>query len=327
MATRKGKADNKHASSSRKHVGRGKKRNKTTPIIARESTGMPITRSLRIELTDRPRQAVFATVELLENILLYVPAKQVFALQRTAKQFRDIVTTSVRLQQKLLLQPPVASSAGLLAFKDEKLALISNYADVDLGLQQGLELQTFLAQPALYSNSILHLVPARKPRARPSMWLDCDSLALGIPSGFKKVSGHHSWKKTYLTDRPCKDAYVFAFWEIRAKSYIRGDVRLKHLTTEDFHGFTLGSLVHAALSAVETRADGANRPSECYVGGTLRSHDGPAIDLIRALEAETGKAATFYHLQIAMRDILLVDDGELSAARVFGDTMKPNDGQ
>ncbi|KAK5706097.1 hypothetical protein LTR97_001083 [Elasticomyces elasticus] len=318
MATRKRKADNKNASPSRKRVGRGKKRNKTTPIIARESRGMPITRSLRIEITDRPRQAVFATAELLENILLHVPAKQVFALQRTAKQFRDI---------KLFLQPPIACSAGLLAFKDEKLALVSNFADIDLGLQQGLELQTFLAQPAFHSNSILHLVPARKPRARPSMWLDCDSLALGIPSGFKKISGDHSWKKTYLTDRPCKDAYVFAFWEIRAKSYIRGDVRLKHLTTEDSHGFTLGSLVDAALAAVETRADGANRASECYVGGTLRSHDGPVIDLIRALEAETGKAATFHHLQIAMRDVLLVDEGELSAARVFGETMKPNDGQ
>lgn len=55
--------------------------------------------------TDGPRQAVFKTAELLENILLHLPAVKIFGVQRVCRQFRDVVATSAVIRQKLFLQP------------------------------------------------------------------------------------------------------------------------------------------------------------------------------------------------------------------------------
>jgi hypothetical protein len=54
--------------------------------------------------TDGPRQAVFKTAELLENILLHLPAMNIFGVQRVSRQFRDIVATSIAIRQKLFLK-------------------------------------------------------------------------------------------------------------------------------------------------------------------------------------------------------------------------------
>ncbi|KAK5697771.1 hypothetical protein LTR17_023830 [Elasticomyces elasticus] len=327
MATRKRKADDKDASSSRKRVGRGKKRNKTTPIIARETTGMPITRSLKIEITDRPRQAVFATAELLEHILLFVPAKQVFELQHTAKQFRDIVTTSIQLRRKLFLHPPVASSAGLLAFKDEKLVLVANSPAVDLGLQEGLGRRTSLAQPATHINKISYLAGS-EVRGPPRVWDDCHVIAFySFGGGPLKITCDGSWRKTYLTDGPCKEAHIRVSWGVPGEIDMWGTVRLEHVTIEDSRGFNIGSLVDAAFAAIWKGRDDTDEPNTCEVAGVRRSHDGPAIDLVRALEAETGTKATLIYMEIAMLDVLVVDEGQLSAARVLGKAIESNDGQ
>ncbi|KAK3619098.1 hypothetical protein LTR56_024256 [Elasticomyces elasticus] len=298
MATRKRKANDKDASLPRKRAGRGKKRNKATAIIARETTGMPITRSLRIEITDRPRQAVFATAELLENILLFVPAKQVFKLQRTAKQFRDNVTTSIQLRRKLFLHPP-----------------------------EGLGRRTFLAQPATHINKIFYLAGSEL-RGPPRVWDDYHILPFHTSFGGPvKITCDGSWKKTYLTDRPCKEAHIRVSWGFPGEIDIWGTVRLEHVTTEDSRGFDIGSLVDAAFAAIWKGRDDTDEPNTCEVAGVRRSHDGPAIDLVRALEAETGTKATLVYMEIAMLDVLVVDEAQLSAARVLGKAIESNDGQ
>ncbi|KAI7180984.1 hypothetical protein KC316_g8534 [Hortaea werneckii] len=53
--------------------------------------------------TDAARRAVFETAELLENIFIQLPPRKIFVFQRVCKQFRDIVATSVKLQQRLFL--------------------------------------------------------------------------------------------------------------------------------------------------------------------------------------------------------------------------------
>ena len=63
---------------------------------------MRVTRTMKI---DAPRQAVFKTAELLENILMHLPVKTVFGIQRVCRQFRDIVGTSTSIRQQLFLQP------------------------------------------------------------------------------------------------------------------------------------------------------------------------------------------------------------------------------
>lgn len=46
-------------------------------------------------------QAVFNTAELLENIFLFLPVKDIFKSMRVSRQFRDIVTTSTLIHRAL----------------------------------------------------------------------------------------------------------------------------------------------------------------------------------------------------------------------------------
>lgn len=54
--------------------------------------------------TDGSRQAVFRTAELLENILVHLPAKTIFGCQRVSRQFRDVIATSAAIRYKLFLK-------------------------------------------------------------------------------------------------------------------------------------------------------------------------------------------------------------------------------
>ncbi|OTA22973.1 hypothetical protein BTJ68_14019 [Hortaea werneckii EXF-2000] len=65
------------------------------------STTRRVTRGMT---TDAARRAVFGTAELLENIIMQLPPRKIFVIQRVCKQFRDIVATSVKLQQRLFLR-------------------------------------------------------------------------------------------------------------------------------------------------------------------------------------------------------------------------------
>ncbi|KAI6842891.1 Arp2/3 complex 16 kDa subunit ARPC5 [Hortaea werneckii] len=64
----------------------------------------PTRRITRGMTTDAARRAVFDTAELLENILMQLPPRKIFVIQRVCKPFRDIVATSVKLQQRLFLR-------------------------------------------------------------------------------------------------------------------------------------------------------------------------------------------------------------------------------
>jgi hypothetical protein len=50
-------------------------------------------------------QAVFQTSELVENILVHLPAKTVFGVQRVSKSFNNAVKNSLPIKEKLFLRP------------------------------------------------------------------------------------------------------------------------------------------------------------------------------------------------------------------------------
>lgn len=54
--------------------------------------------------TDAARKAVFNTSELLEAILVCLPPKTLFGVQRVSKQFQAIIATSVPIQEKMFLR-------------------------------------------------------------------------------------------------------------------------------------------------------------------------------------------------------------------------------
>ena len=56
--------------------------------------------------------ALMNTAELLEHLLLHVPARDLLVSQRVCRHFRDIVVTSKKLRRHLLLLPPVTAAHG-----------------------------------------------------------------------------------------------------------------------------------------------------------------------------------------------------------------------
>lgn len=57
--------------------------------------------------------SVFAIPELLENILLHLPERDLLLAQRVNRCFRNVTTASVHLQRKLFLTADPKSKGGL----------------------------------------------------------------------------------------------------------------------------------------------------------------------------------------------------------------------
>ena len=51
-----------------------------------------------------PCQGVLGTTELLEHIISFLPMKKIFTVQRVSKQWRDVVTTSPSIEEKMFLR-------------------------------------------------------------------------------------------------------------------------------------------------------------------------------------------------------------------------------
>ncbi|KAK4493804.1 hypothetical protein PRZ48_014989 [Zasmidium cellare] len=76
----------------------------TTRKTLRTSKPAAPARITRGMTTDAARKAVFNTSELLENILVHLPARKLFTIQRVNQQFKEAIEGSVEIQQKMFLR-------------------------------------------------------------------------------------------------------------------------------------------------------------------------------------------------------------------------------
>lgn len=60
---------------------------------------------------------VFATVELLETVLLKLPIRDLLLVQRTNKQWQAVITGSKKVQRALFFEPVTSSPISLLLSK------------------------------------------------------------------------------------------------------------------------------------------------------------------------------------------------------------------
>ncbi|KAK5680189.1 hypothetical protein LTS10_007116 [Elasticomyces elasticus] len=215
--------------------------------------------------TDGPRQAVFATAELIENILMNAPVKSIFGSQRVSRQFRDVVATSVNLQQRMFLRPPqpVLTEVWTLVPKsedeeesedsDEEYCIVRVPASADLtaitasiGVDQAsLRLPVTVLNPCLK----LHELPVQyQPTIIERMENPRESLLLNVSERMLLEPG--TWRSMYLTDQPCKRALVCGSWRIKCKGKpLTHGVLYVDIQTQSPHGFTLGALLDSALRA------------------------------------------------------------------------------
>ncbi|KAK4958801.1 hypothetical protein LTR10_003598 [Elasticomyces elasticus] len=269
-------------------------------------------------------QAVFNTAELLESILLHLSAKQVFGVQRVCKQFRDIVATSILLQQKLFLRTSRVDSGDMLAVKYGELVTLSpNIICPKLAMADSMARPDtlLLARPAIHWNGMTELtIGARRAVDRLTGYgeiLTLEPHHYGIKRGMA-VIGEGSWKSMYPADRPCQRARVHVHWSMNTKPRTYGCMRCSDATTEDPRGFTLGGLVAKAVTDVLPCMDmERDKPFLYEVGNEQRQHVGSGMSLIRQLEAESGKRAVIGKLRFAMEDVVFPDEKERSQIKVL----------
>jgi hypothetical protein len=60
-------------------------------------------------------QAVFQTSELVENILVHLPAKTIFGVRRVSKSFSNAVKNSLPIKEKLFLRPRLKNTHKVIA--------------------------------------------------------------------------------------------------------------------------------------------------------------------------------------------------------------------
>lgn len=73
--------------------------------VARTTSDSGITpRITRAMALSASRHAVLETTELLESILVYLPFKELFVIQRVSRRFRDVIASSNQLQTKMFLR-------------------------------------------------------------------------------------------------------------------------------------------------------------------------------------------------------------------------------
>lgn len=75
---------------------------------SRSTRSAPITtstRTTRLMGPDAPCRAVFNTAELLEIIILFLPARSIWSACRVSQQWKSLCNTSLAIQMKLRIKP------------------------------------------------------------------------------------------------------------------------------------------------------------------------------------------------------------------------------
>ena len=269
--------------------------------------------------TDGPRKAVFDTAELLENVMLYVPPKNVFGAQRMCRQFRDIVATSVKLRQKLFLRSTgqeeeswslqVPLEAGYLFLPTIRAAKPYWSTSRDTGAQDPR------SESKRVTPTQLNLLRSLNHR---SWGATSSSRAAAFPFEtanlpFKIIQyTKASWRGTFLTDPPCREATISLFWKAKAKPPIEG--RVIRTVASDV-GVTLGQLVDAALYKIGQ--------VQAWIKNKITSHEATTlVDVVAALGAVTGSSVMVDvpYTHIDVKGVTIPTEEEWAMMRECGNT-------
>ncbi|KAK5746866.1 hypothetical protein LTR17_000496 [Elasticomyces elasticus] len=274
------------------------------------STEKRVTRAMT---TDAPRRAVFATAELLENILMHTPIKAVFVAQRVCTQFRDIVAGSLQLQQKLFLWLPtlqsterwtVVAADGPIYYPTLRVVRLDSTEALPPNVTVNTRKQSCLYKPATTLNPQFE---AKHVRDNPAVMqhfaartpYNAEHIGLQEPTARSTaLTNSGSWRKMYFTDRPCNKARLRINWFIATTPCLYGSIA-GTAQTQEIRGFTTGALIEAVLDEEQLLYHHFRGVDE------ICSSETSVNSIIRKLEIETGKTATLTLLDIQMHDVLL----------------------
>lgn len=232
------------------------------------------TRITRLMGLDAPRRAVFNTAELLEIILLFLPARSVYSACRVSQQWNALVRTSIAIQQKLLIKPSTPKQAWQVSNHDCSV--------VPAETPPLLELNTDTETPVVVNPVIINPLLAAPYESLGCLIAPCpvwDTVKLTISDKTmnKMNLGRpaRSSLLSQLTDPPCQKVVIKRRWqskekvepggrEIRDTGYMRWAVQK---SAQD--GVTFGDLFHA----LQSRGSNHHHPttSQANSSGTLNT--------------------------------------------------------
>jgi len=269
-----------------------KKKSKTPTDQGPVSQNTRVTRACSARRAEKSAKAVFNTTELLEQILLNLPAKNVFAVQRVNTFFRDVIRGSISIRRALFLEPLSEQTIWKLQYIDGRdfdsyKDYVWNVGDVTFVPCQSADDDGAARQ----TKNTTYATPVRlNPLLKDTTGYEESLDLLADPSwsgnsaifslAFKmSLAGVPSWRDTYITAPPCKTATFRLVW--RHGQYEGG----KFVFVEDAAGLTLGTLVDNVLKQVQPKI---HFDKTGAVRGTLSERDCSLETLFANLTAQHG---------------------------------------
>ena len=195
---------------------------------------------------------VFATVELLELVLLDLDPVTLFAIQRVCKQWKCLIAGSHRLQEHMFLRAPacnnnkpkpnrqLSTQCPTTTTKSTTHATWDDYKQENVNYNYNDTNETETDANDIDASSI-RLSPILQPNTftfptRTKLAVSCVQTSL--------LSGHPSWHNMYLSFPACKSTTVALWWTLGDS--MRGSVYLESLAGSD--GLRFRDVVEAALA-------------------------------------------------------------------------------
>lgn len=241
---------------------------------SRSARSAPITPPIRITQLmglDAPRRAVLNIAELLEIILLFLPARSVYSACRVSQQWNALVETSIAIQRKLLIKPSTPKQAWQVIDR--------SWSIVPAETPPLLEFNTSTNTPVVVTPVIINplLAASFEPlcltcHAWPASW-DAAKFTISDKTMNKMDLGRpaRSSLLSQLTDPPCQKVVIERRWQYKEKVEPGGWERrgtgctfwTVQKSAED--GVTFGDLFHA----LQSRGPDYPTPSRANSPGTL----------------------------------------------------------
>jgi hypothetical protein len=156
--------------------------------------------------TNASRKAVFETNELLEQIILCLPMKTIFGIQRVCRQFRDVIAASPKIQEKMFLRLRniVPKEAWTL---ETSIATQAPWAEEARFRKADENTKGRLWRPAVL-NPLFELTPIEEHLSSAdrinSVTRRTETVEMLLSSSH--FGDHPSFLKTFITDPPCYGA-------------------------------------------------------------------------------------------------------------------------
>ncbi|KAK5108352.1 hypothetical protein LTR62_008382 [Meristemomyces frigidus] len=306
----------KHKAGGDSGQGNGLSRRRNT----RASTDV---RSTRARTTDAPRQAVFNTVELLENIFSHLPVKTLFGIQRVCRQFHELIAQSKQLQKRMFRNRPSHDYTPVRLVSMSIAPVHSNSLDqsgwskvfrIPPEVQVPRDVEWSGNNPIAATGRATPRHAISVARFNPLLLGSTNSLSHRMEGGetrrldmapqpllAARYGDGPSWRETYTADIPSSYVIIQIRWSVPgSKKKIEGWFRQR---LQARHPGTLGSIFGDAL---DTTMDDFR-----YVHGKeIKEQKGRPRVIIKRLEKTARKVAVVECVKLQMLGVVSVSAGE-----------------